>query len=361
MIPLIKPVIPSMSEVDGFLSASRESGIWSNFGPVHEHCIAEIKKLTGNHPVLCSSATTAIYILLRLLPEPDASVLVPDYTHAGSLLPVINNGMYSVLVQCDGKTRAMDLSVLEAALGDEGDTVSAAIIVNPFGRGIDRKSYSDLAMKHGVDLIYDYAGAWGDFEDIDDGFPTVYSFHATKSCPIGEGACVVMPSGAMAERFRRLSNFCTEPDRMIRQLAGINGKLSEISCAVLAAQLADQSPAIWRRLARRRHLQQSYSDAIEERPSHRGDILHMNLSLCTVELPGTFSVADFEASCGNAGFVARQYYIPLSTMPAFRSIPYEGRRCPGLDRCVALPSDVTMETCGEIIESVARITEELAD
>lgn len=354
MIPLIRPLMPTAAELSPYLDIAREAGMWSNFGPVYAHCIEEIKKWTGGFPVLCSNASNAIGILADMMFESSQTVLVPDYTHAGSILPILAHDHDVWLMGCDPMTRAVDLSTLELAFETDDDGIDSAVIVNPFGRGIDREKYAALARKHGRELIFDYAGAWGDF-DIQDEFPTVYSFHATKSIPIGEGAVVVFPSAKEAEVFRKRTNFSTAADRMIQDLWGGNFKLSEVSCAVLAAQL-EYSNRVYQRIAHRKQLQRIYSNitGIDENLSPM-DTLKMNLSLCTVTLPEGIHVREFERQCEAAGFIARQYYIPLHTMPAFAQLPYEGKKCPALNRCVALPSDATMEEAIDIVDQVQRI------
>lgn len=354
MIPLIRPLMPTAAELAPYFELSREAGQWSNFGPVYAHCVEEIRKWTGGFPVLCSNASNAIGLLADMMFDHSHEVLIPDYTHAGSILPILDRGHDIRIVGCDPKTRAMDPKELARLFFLEWQKVDSAVVVNPFGRGIDRKLYASIARDHGCELIFDYAGAWGDFE-IQDEFPTVYSFHATKSLPIGEGAVVVFPSAKEAEVFRKRTNFSTAADRMIQDLWGGNFKLSEVSCAVLAAQL-EYSNRVYQRIAHRKQLQRAYSNiiGIDENMSPM-DTLKMNLSLCTITLPEGIHVREFERQCEAAGFIARQYYIPLHTMPAFAQLPYEGKKCPALNRCVALPSDATMEEAIDIVDQVQRI------
>lgn len=355
MIPLIAPMMPDEKSVLGWLDGIRERGIWTNFGPVSETAEAMACQYSGGFPLLCSSGMTAIQAAISTMVSwsPFRTIAISDFSHAGTLLPVIHSNFTPILVACDRRTRAMDLNVFEKLCREQ--TIAGAVITNPFGRGIDRKTYSAIARKHGVAIVYDYAGAWGDFA-IDDEFPTVYSLHATKSLPVGEGGLAVFPRKVDEERARRYINFGTGPDRRIYQ-AGINGKASEITAAVLCAQLEpDQHKRIMQRLARRQSLQRTYGSKLEQ--TQPDGPLSMSISLCTVRLPGT-DLQAFEGEAARCGFVSKQYYIPLRSMPAFSRIQQAGRMEPELDHIIALPSDVNDDVASTICDGVREIIKTL--
>lgn len=339
--------MPPISILSEYLQEPYETGVWSNFGPLYFQAVRKIAAMTGRFPVLVNSATAGIDLALGGFGGYHNSMIgVPDLTHAGSVVPIANCGARPIIVGCDPLTMAMDKEVFED-LCDDGEFESA-IVVNPFGYGIDRKFYAQKAMKCGVPLVFDYAGAWGDFE-YDDPFPTVYSFHATKSMPIGEGGVVLFATEAEALLARKRSNFSTGPDRLIEDILGQNFKMSELSAAMLCAQLDDrQYPAVAYRIEHRRKLIEFYARALS-RPIPKV----VSPSLCVFQFP-EMRPAEFEARAASFGFVAKHYYIPLRSMPAYMDCDLEGRFCPGLDRCVALPSDCTMEEAQHVADSILR-------
>jgi len=360
MIPLIKPLMPHADSIASWLSGCYLSGTWSNFGEVHKHCLDELKEITGKkNPVLVSSGAAGLDLLTRSI-DRTKTVLVPDFTHAGTILPFLNAGMDVWLVECDPRSWAMDLGTLEYILrtNDGTNDIGTIVVVNPFGRGIDRDAYADMARKYRVDLIFDYCGAWGDFE-YDDEFATVYSFHATKSLPIGEGGMILLPNQSWADRLKCLSNFGTHPDRMIYDHGGTNFKLSELSSAVLAAQLEHhQLKRIDKRISHRRNLQRIYSTALL---SDDGDLTSMNLSLCVAPLPEGIDIREFEKTAYAHNFIAAQYYIPLSSMPGFERLPFVGNKCSLFSRCVGLPSDCTIDTALAIAHDIDSIVKRLSE
>jgi len=350
MIPLLRPVMPPLDIISEYLQTCYETGVWSNFGSLYFGAVQTIKAMTGRYPVVVSSATSAIDLALSMAPRPPSMVAVPDFTHAGSLVGIRNNVAEPLIVSCEKATMAMDRERFEVLcrIGD----IDAAVIVNPFGYGIDRAFYADTARRYGVYLVFDYAGAWTDF-DFDDEFPTVYSLHATKSMPVGEGGVILFAREAAARRARSLTNFSTAVDRRIEEPSGQNFKISEITAAVLCAQLDDrQYGRVTQRIQHRRELIAFYGDELR-----RPKVEARAPSLCVFPFP-EMRPGDFEAFAISFGFVAKQYYIPLRTMPGYLDAQQEGRFCPELDRCMALPSDCSMEEAAEVVKAIQRFLPE---
>jgi dTDP-4-amino-4,6-dideoxygalactose transaminase len=321
-----------------------KSGVWSNFGALHDIAVEKIREVTGKFPVLVNSGTAGISLALGY--ERDEKVVaIPDYTHAGSYVGSAKTGREICIISCNEKTMSMDLDAFEMVC--RNGLAHCAVIVNPFGYGIDRESYNSIARRYGVSLVYDYAGAWGDFNH-DDEFPTVYSFHATKSMPIGEGGVVLFREKEHADKARKLSNFSTNPDRTIANDRGDNLKLSEVSCAVLCSQLDGRNyQSVLNRIHNRQDLTRFYGMRLRAR--HR---ITASPSLCVFDFH-EFDPAYFERKALESGFVAKQYYIPLSKMPAYRDVRRYGTKLRGiLDRMIALPSDVSFDEAKKIVKAI---------
>lgn len=347
MIPLIKPLMPPLEIVNEYLQTPYETGVWSNFGELYRLAESGMKIATNRFPVLVNSATAAIDLAISERCINPSMIAVPDFTHAGSMVGVRNNGACPLIVACEKETMAMDRNIFED-LCRSGE-IDAAVIVNPFGYGIDRNLYAGIADRFGVELIFDYAGGWGGYTDFDDDFPTVYSFHATKSMPIGEGGMVTFATADEAERARKRSNFSTGCDRLIEDDLGQNFKMSEVAAAFLCAQIDSRHyQNVLQRIENKAKLYDFYAVELK-----REKTIVVAPSLCVFPFP-EIPPDRFELLASSFGFVAKQYYIPLRTMPGYLDFELEGKFCRELDHCIALPSDCTLEEAAHVVDSVRR-------
>ena len=360
LIPLIRPLMPNVSLLTEYLEAPYASGVWSNFGPLHNRACDIIREMTGRFPVLTSSATSALNLILSEFDE--NYIAIPDFTHSGTFfgsslhLPDWKSAEKVYLMSCDPKTKTPSTKALDdyERCHDFWGNENIMVIVNPFGYGVNRKRYLDFLSNANLSraIVFDYAGAWGDFDiDDKDDCPTVFSFHATKSLPIGEGGMALFSTIEEAENFRAKTNFNTYKDRRIytANTGTGNMKLSELSCAMLCAQLDPrQYPRILSRIENRRELLRYYQAELKvevnpEKPAYP--------SLCVVDWPLENAIG-IETYASSQGFIAKQYYMPLHKMPAFSCQPTLGDvdTPSALDHCLALPSDVTMEEARHVVD-----------
>jgi dTDP-4-amino-4,6-dideoxygalactose transaminase len=344
MIPLIRPIFPAHDVAIEHFLRSREARQFSNYGPAHEAVTAQLSGLTMGLALPTISGTAALEIALRVSFPAGARVALPDFTHTGTIVAVARAGMVPVLFGVDDKTWCLRPREIERSHGC-GD-VDGAIVVNPFGYGVDLAAWENLSFSAGLPLVYDFAGAWGSTATARN--PICYSLHATKNLGIGEGGVMVFgDGGAQFHAARRLMNFDTLPDRSIASLDGSNAKMDELRCAYLLAAL---------------------EPGFRDRAAGRSAAKKIMLKIYRERLPGTWSPTmgpdSFPSLCVLGGLPAtaleqaktgatfRAYYPLLSRMPALAGVERISVSGDTMTTCCALPSDVTLDEAFKVIDIV---------
>ena len=227
-IPLTRPLFPKYRSISKYLDRCRKSGIFTNFGPLFEEATEKLTKISERQCLPCNNGTSAIELACRVQFKKGDRILVPDFTHAGTIQAVRAAGCIPVLGKIDSKTWTLDESEID-------DSFDGAVIVSPFGYYVDVEGYDKTASHYGIPLVYDFAGAWGFFPKTI--HPVCYSLHATKNFSCGEGGVVSFSSWSQWQDAQWYSNFCTDKDRTVRSLDGGNLKASEILCAIILAHV----------------------------------------------------------------------------------------------------------------------------
>lgn len=343
MIPLMRPIFPEWEAVQKHFKKSMMKGALSNFGPCFFEVVDRLSVMTDLHSLPVANGTIAIQVALQMTVKRGARVLVPDYTHIGTLQAVTAAGMEPVIVS-SSKT-SWTLSIEEMAKIPT-DYYDAFIVVSPFGYRVDFGAYEDFANMTRKKIVYDLAGAWGMVPKTDS--PVCYSLHATKNFSCGEGGVVAFRSRQRMLEARRLINFDTLEDRTVASPFGGNWKLDELKCAVILAHL-DNFSVIEKRAKERSRTIDQYQRALKGLciPSK----LHEQAqpSLCVLSgLPA----AKLEALAPAEGITIKRYYIPLSSMPGLSSVKKFSTCSQFFQTCAALPADVTDEEFDKVIRFV---------
>lgn len=316
-VPLVRPNMPPLSELEPFLAVSREAGQWSNFGPLWQRAAAQLSALSGRLAFPCSSGTDAV--LLALVAAQPAYVAYEAFTFQATKLAVQRyaDGAGSLPLRTGAKDE-------RATSGERLETAIVRTI--PFGAS--RRFPADSPSQ----LIIDAAGAFG--PSALDQFPedaiVAVSFHATKNFPIGEGGCVFLPPhmARQGRLVRAAMNFGIDPDTRenLRFLhAAGNYKLDELHCALLLRQLGRSDVFAERseRIAHESKLLAECKDcSLPYTPGHWQSltvVAHRNPEALVARLTG-------------AGFAARRVYHPYINEDF---LTYDEAHL------VALPSDCT--------------------
>jgi dTDP-4-amino-4,6-dideoxygalactose transaminase len=141
-------------------------------------------------------------------------------------------GLEPVFVDIDPVTHLMDPAKVEALITPR---TSAILGVHAWGRACYPESLQEIADRHGLQLYFDAAHAFGcshSGKKIGNfGRCEVFSFHATKFFNTFEGGAIATNDDELAAKMRLMINFgFTGVDSVVH--LGTNGKMSEIHAAM---------------------------------------------------------------------------------------------------------------------------------
>lgn len=221
------PQLPSHEDVSILLRKIDENRIYTNSGPISVEFKEELSDYLHVSPgniCLLANATLAIQGLIEI--SSPTQWTVPDWTFAATGLAVIGARKNIVLADVNIDDWELDIST---CLTPKNGISGGFIPVAPFG-----KTPNILKWKEFDYVIHDAAASFGspppDALDLNSSSAIVYSLHATKVIPAGEGAVVVCGSEEMAIALQKWSNFGFDGNRKSLTY-GTNAKLSEIACA----------------------------------------------------------------------------------------------------------------------------------
>ncbi len=318
-VPLVRPSFPPVEAwAPLWKQATDETGIYSNYGWLWHKAAAKLSDMTGMIALPCSSGTEAIGLAIQAAKiQRDVQKFdVEAFTFEATMIAAERFKVFH--------------RVVKSSL--DGDWTVRTI---PFGCG---RRVPDRT-------IVDAAGGFGPgmFAGMMD-TPAAVSFHATKNFPIGEGGCVFIPPNwkDAANQIQNAMNFGFDDKRkrdMRIEHVG-NGKLDELRCALLLAQLARVDHFAERSARIRQH-----SDYLTLRSPASDRVyvpfrLGQNQSLLVVQIDDPDAAI---VRLGNADFVARRVYSPNR----FDELLWPSER-----NLVALPSDMTqdeLERCAEVL------------
>ena len=230
MIPVMLPRLPSAGDVHPYLERIDSTRIYTNFGPLVREFEQRHAQRLGVDPSTVVSVANATLGLEGAVAVSGATTwIVPDYTFPASVHAVLAAGKSLQLSDIDGVDWQLDTSALKG-----GDDVGIMPVL-PFGAGIS------LARWAGFDeVVIDAAASLGsdelDLAGLPETWAVVFSVHATKVLPAGEGGLVVFGSSERAKRFRAWSNFGFAGTRL-SSIVGTNAKMPEVSAAYGLASL----------------------------------------------------------------------------------------------------------------------------
>lgn len=240
MIPFIKPVLPSPERYYDKISQMYQSNWYSNGGPFVKQLEQELKTYlqTDRDVIVVSNATLGLILALKGL-QITGKVLLPSFTFAATIAAAEWCSLDFEYIDIDKDTWCIDPDIVEQKLKQE--KYGAIIPVHALGNPCDVERFEMLSKKYDVRIIFDAASAIGatynsqqigNFGDIE-----VFSLHATKCLPVGEGGVLSVKDIEVAKRIRTLINFGF--DCGIVKQNGINAKMSEMMAIVGIEALKD--------------------------------------------------------------------------------------------------------------------------
>jgi len=234
----------------------------TNDGPMVKEFEWRIAELVGvRHCIAMSNATVALEIAIRALGL-RGEVIVPSYTFVATAHALQWQEIVPLFADMDPGTHNIAPAAIERLITPR---TSAIIGVHVWGRACDTEAIEAIGRKHGLNVMYDAAHAFGCSHKGkmvgSFGRCEVFSFHATKFLNTFEGGAVVTNDDALAEKMRLMRNFgFAGYDRVI--YLGVNGKMTEV-CAAMGLTSLDSIDEI---IAINRRNYAVYQEGLRELP-----------------------------------------------------------------------------------------------
>ncbi len=342
--------------------------------PRFEQAVAQF--VGAPEAVAVSTGTAAIHtaLLISGIGKDDA-VLVPDFTFAASVNPVLYCGAMPILLDVDRRTAALDPEGVRSFLQTEcerrpegvhhkatGRKVRAMLPVHLYGHPADLDPLQAVAAEYGLSVIEDAAeclGAKYKGRRVGGGGNLVcFSFNGNKVITAGSGGMIV---GADANKLKRARHLIAQakahPTEYIHDEIGFNYRLAALNAALGSAQME----YLEAHLTRKRQIASSYAAAFKGIPgiTLMSEALWAWSSswLTTVFIePETADVATVASELRRQGIEARRVWFPLHGQAPYRECPFVA--APNAEwlyaRGLNLPSSVGL-TDGEMGRVVSAI------
>jgi dTDP-4-amino-4,6-dideoxygalactose transaminase len=327
---------------------------WITSGPKVREFEAQLSALFGGRPVRAlSSATGGMEIALALAGVgADDEVITTPLSWVATANVVLRAGARPVFVDCDPRTRNMDVERIEAAITPR---TRAIMPVDLAGLPVNRDRLYAIATARRLRVIEDAAqsmganwagrmiGSCGDLVSI--------SFHANKNITSAEGGCLVLNDEEEARRCElwRLQGAVRHGDSwegMDVTLAGGKHNLTDIAACIGLGQL----PHLAAFTARRRELARRYFARIDrtlgcELPHE--DYTQSNWHMFQLLLPEGAERAVFISEMRAAGIGIGVHYPAMHLFTLFRRMGHGPGEFPVAERIgrgiVSLPMFAAMQ------------------
>jgi dTDP-4-amino-4,6-dideoxygalactose transaminase len=264
----------------------------------------------------------AIAALRRHAPRRASLALLPSFAFAGTVQPVIWNGLEPVFVDVDQGHWHLSPHALEQALNDRRGQVAIVIALSSFGTPPApdvRNRWQDLCRQARVPLLVDSAAGFGaqaaDGAAIgSQGDAEVVSFHAVKPLAVGEGGAVFSRSSELVNEIVALAEFGFGEGRSVLHLHGLNAKMSEPCAAIGLAALDEFAEALATRRAIADRMLLELPEGFRVQDEHQRG----TWQFVPVAAPDA-ATRDAVLETARASVELRTYYEPLHRMPGFTS------------------------------------------
>jgi dTDP-4-amino-4,6-dideoxygalactose transaminase len=242
-IPFLRPRLVKLDSFLPHLQAIDQSRIYSNFGPLNALFESRIRDEwfgRQGRVTTVGNATLGLMLAISQGKRRGRKALMPSFTFAATPLAAQWCGLEPVFVDVDPAEWVMSPAALNAALEKHGDDVAVVVPYATCGSAMDLAPYQQL-LGRGIPVVVDAASSLGTMIDgigFGSGFEgaIVYSMHATKAFPVGEGGLIYSANESSIANIRRAANFGFDSSRE-SQMLGMNAKMTEITAAVALATL----------------------------------------------------------------------------------------------------------------------------
>ena len=235
-MPIIRPTLPTLREVEDLLQPGWESG-WVTVGRLVRELENEVSQLTGaRHAVGLSSCTAGLMLIPQVLDIPRRKeVIVPAFTFAATAQALVWNGLVPVFCDCLHGTWTLDPQDVERNIS--ADT-AAICPVNIYGLPPDNEALLEIGNRYGLPVYFDSAQGFGSYyrDKPVGGFGVceVFSLSPTKVITAVEGGLVTTNDGFVADKLRSMRDYGKDMENGGEDMAhlGLSARMSEFNAAV---------------------------------------------------------------------------------------------------------------------------------
>lgn len=340
IIPLFRTQPPDLDSVRADIFLSYESGVLTNFGPINEKCGELLSARNGGYWLPVTNGSFAVELAVRTLPEWVKRVAVPNFTFAATIQAVIRAGKKPIIFQ-NNNDLSFDVDLLE----EHRRKFDAVLGVVPFGHDINNSRLEVYCKINKIPLCWDLAGC---FPMMKDGVCS-YSFHASKSLPVGEGGMVYFDDDFEAyKKAKQFICFGFNDKKECVDENGFNMKMDEIRASILWDFIEREKYVL--RQTQMNWIHHKYSRSLKKFAITMKPRYNHSMSLCVYNLRRS---KDLQKHLEKNGITSRRYYAPLlNEHPAFKKYPFYGKHSNSLNNWLALPSDITPSEQKKIIRKI---------
>jgi dTDP-4-amino-4,6-dideoxygalactose transaminase len=322
----------------------------TNDGPlVRELERAVADALDVPHCVAMCNGTVALEIAIRAAGL-HGEVIVPSFTFVATAHALQWQRITPVFCDIDPRTHNIDPDRVEELITER---TTGILAVHLWGRPAPVEALSEIAGRHGLQLLFDAAHAFGCSHGgrLIGGFgrAEVLSFHATKFVNSFEGGAIVTADDELAEVARLMRNHgFADYDEVAH--VGTNGKLSEVAAAMGLTSL--ESAAEFVSANGRNHV--AYREGLTEIEGiellayDERERCNWQYAVVTVDGGAPITRDDLQRVLWAENVRARRYFYPgCHRMEPYRSLfPDAGERLPQTERVtrqvLALPTGTSV-------------------
>ena len=258
--------MPPIEKYQDLVKVIWDSKWLTNGGHFHQEFERRLAEYLGiEHVSLFCNGTIALLVALQTLRINEGEVITTPFTFPATAHVLYWNRIRPVFCDIEETTFNLDPGCIERLIGPE---TKAIMPVHVFGNPCNIDGIQEIADRHGLDVIYDAAHAFGvryrDHPIVEAGDLSVLSFHATKLFTSIEGGAIVSKTAGEKKRVDFLKNFGFANEETVIG-PGINGKMNEFQAAFGLLQL-DMIDA---EIANRRRLTATYRKCLAGIPGIR--------------------------------------------------------------------------------------------
>jgi dTDP-4-amino-4,6-dideoxygalactose transaminase len=227
-INIVRPTLPDYDELAEELRSIFQSGNLTKGKHVRAFENALTEQLGVRHAVAVSSCTTGLMLTYQAL-ELSGDVVVPSFTFMATVSALRWVGVRPVFADVHPGTANLDADAAEAALTPK---TSAIVAVHNHGNPADVDELQAVADRHGLQLIFDAAHAFGSqYQGTaigPKGIANIFSLSPTKLLVAGEGGIVATNDDRLAAKIRIGREYGNDGN-YDSVFPGLNGRLPEVN------------------------------------------------------------------------------------------------------------------------------------